>query len=58
MSDEQNEPKESLDFFGPPPLLRGEDEALYKALLAEVERMIEPKTFLDRMDARDITDKI
>jgi hypothetical protein len=58
MSDEQNEPKESVDFFGPPPLLRGEDEALYKTLLAEVERMIEPKTILDRMDARDITDKI
>jgi hypothetical protein len=58
MSDEQNEPKESVDFFGPPPLLRGEDEALYRALLAEVERMIEPKTILDRMDARDITDKI
>jgi len=58
MSDEQNEPKESLDFFGPPPLLRGEDEALYRALLSEVERMIEPKTILDRMDARDITDKI
>jgi hypothetical protein len=58
MSDEQNEPKESVDFFGPPPLLRGEDEALYRALLAEVERMIEPKTILDRIDARDITDKI
>jgi hypothetical protein len=58
MSDEQNEPKESLDFFGPPPLLRGEDEALCRALLAEVERMIGPKTILDRMDARDITDKI
>ena len=58
MSDEQNEPKESVDFFGPPPLLRGEDEALYKTLLAEVERMIEPKTILDRMDVRDITDKI
>src|SRR5881275_1786472 len=58
MSDEQNEPTESLDFFGPPPLLRGENEAPYRALLAEVERLIEPKTVLDQMDVRDITDKI
>ena len=58
MINEQNEPKEILDFFGPPPLLRGEDEVLYRALLSEVERMIEPKTILDRMDVRDITDKI
>ena len=28
MSKKQNEPKESSDFYGPPPLLRGEDEAL------------------------------
>jgi hypothetical protein len=39
-------------------LIRDEDEALYKALLAEVEQMIEPKNILDQMDVRDITDKI
>ena len=58
MSDEQNGPTESLDLFGPPPLLRGENEALYAALLAEVDSMIEPKTIMDRIDVRDITDKI
>jgi hypothetical protein len=58
MINEHNEPKEILDFFGQPPLLRGENEVLYRALLSEVERMIEPKTILDRMDVRDITDKI
>lgn len=59
MSDHQEEPThKAADFFGPPPLLRGEDEAPYQALLAEVERMIEPKTVLDRIDVRDITDKI
>ena len=58
MSDQHNGPTESLDFFGPPALLRGESEALYAALLAEVDRMIEPKTILDRIDVRDITDKI
>ena len=58
MSDEQNEPTESLDFLGPPPLLRGENEGLYFALHAEVERTINPKTILDRIDVRDVTDKI
>jgi hypothetical protein len=58
MSDEQNEPTESLDFFGPPPLLRGENEALYTALHAEVERMLEPETILDQIDVRDITNNI
>ena len=58
MSDQQNEPAESLDLFGPPPLLRGENAALYAALLAEVDSMIEPKTIMDRIDVRDITDKI
>lgn len=58
MSDQQNGPAESSDLFGPPPLLRGENEALYAALLAEVDSMIEPKTIMDRIDVRDITDKI
>jgi hypothetical protein len=58
MSDQQNESSESSDLFGPPPLLRGENEALYAALLAEVDSMIEPKTIMDRIDVRDITDKI
>ena len=39
-------------------MIRGEDEALYNVLLAEVEQMIEPKNILDQMDVRDITDKI
>lgn len=58
MSDEQTKPTETVDFFGPPPLLRGENEMLYFALHAEVERTINPKTILDRIDVRDITDKI
>ncbi len=58
MSDEQDKPTNPVDFFGPPPLLRGENEALYFALQAEVESMVKPKTILDKADARDITDKI
>jgi hypothetical protein len=49
MTDQKNDPAESLDFFGPPPLLRGENEALYAALLAEVNSMIEPRTIMDRI---------
>lgn len=58
MSDEQDKPADPVDLFGPPPLLRGENEALYFALLAEVESEIKPKSILDRADVRDITDKI
>ena len=46
------------DLVGPPALLAGEDEARYNALHAEIGRMLEPKTILDRIDVRDITDKI
>ena len=59
MSDPTKRTHRELGLFsGPPALLRGESEALYAALLAEVDRMIEPKTILDRIDVRDITDKI
>lgn len=58
MSNEQDQSADPENLFGPPPLLRGENKALYSALHAEVERMIEPTTILERADVRDITDKI
>jgi hypothetical protein len=58
MSNEQNKSDDLADLVGPPALLRGEDEARYNALHAEIQRMLEPKTILDRIDVRDITDKI
>lgn len=58
MSNEQDNPADPATIFGPPPLLRGENETLYVALHAEVERMIQPTNILERAEVRDIADKI
>jgi hypothetical protein len=58
MSDKQDKPADPANLFGPPPLLHGEDEALYFALQSEVESLIQPENILDRADVRDIADKI
>jgi hypothetical protein len=58
MSNEHNKSDDLADLVGPPALLCGEDEARYHALQAEIERTLAPKTILDRIDVRDITDKI
>jgi hypothetical protein len=58
MSNKQKKFDDLADLVGPPALLAGEDEARYNALHAEIERMLEPRTILDRIDVRDITDKI
>jgi hypothetical protein len=40
------------------PLLDNEDEALYMHILKEVFAELQPETFLDKIDAKDIADKI
>jgi hypothetical protein len=44
--------------FGEPPLLKGEDKARYMKLRAAVEAELQPKTFLERMNVHDQTNKL
>jgi hypothetical protein len=43
-------------FFGPPPLLEGEDAAAYDALLAEVSGAVNPSDIIEEIWARDVVD--
>jgi hypothetical protein len=47
---------EEPDFFGPPPLIRGENPADYQALLKRVSAAVQPRDFLDEIWVRDIVD--
>jgi len=45
-----------VDFFGPPPLLEGEDEAAYAGLLERVEEAVKPRDVLEQIATRDFVD--
>jgi len=44
------------DYFGPPPVIPGEDPAAYQALLAQYRAAIQPKDFFEEIWAREMTD--
>jgi len=46
------------DLLGRPALIRGEDEAQYRRLLAAVTDDMQPQTFLDQIRARGLADKL
>jgi hypothetical protein len=46
------------DIFGEPALLEGEDSKRYLDLYAAVEAEIQPKNIFDRIEVRELTDKI
>lgn len=45
-----------LDFYGPPPLLEGEDSAAYNELLARISGAVKPTDVLEEIWVRDIVD--
>lgn len=47
-----------LPFFGPPPLLQGEDPARYNDLLAQVSGHLKPRDLFEEIWTREITDLI
>jgi hypothetical protein len=49
-------PSGEPDFFGPPPLIKGENPADYQALLKRVSIAVQPKDVLDEIWVRDIVD--
>jgi hypothetical protein len=46
----------SLRLFGPPPLLEGEDAAVYEELAARVFSAVQPTDFIEEIWARDLAD--
>jgi len=47
-----------LDILGPPPLLEGEDGALYDELLARISASVEPEDVLEEIWVRDVVDLV
>ena len=46
------------DLFGPPPLMKGEDETRYSRLLAAIEHDFKPQTILDKICVHEFADKL
>jgi hypothetical protein len=46
------------NFFGPPPLLEGEDSAAYDELLASVSSVVKPSDVLEEIWVRDVVDLV
>ena len=44
------------DFFGPPPLLKGEDAAAFYQFLAKVTAAVKPADFLEEIFVRDFVE--
>jgi len=49
-------PDEVQALFGDPPLLRGEDVRLYKNLMGQFAKLVEPKDMIEWWWVKDITD--
>lgn len=49
-------PEQDLAFFGPPPLLKGEDPNKYNQLLETISSTVEPEDIFERAFARTIVD--
>ena len=47
-----------LGVFGPPPLIPGEDEAVYDALFVQVCTAVKPRQFLEQMWVQDVLDHV
>jgi hypothetical protein len=47
---------EQRDFFGPPPLIPGEDPIAYETLLARVKKMIHPKDVFEEIWVQDLVE--
>jgi len=48
--------REEQDFFGPPPLIPGEDPAACKALLGRLSAAVQPRGVLEEIWVRDVVD--
>ena len=51
-------PPTKWNFFGPPPLLDGEDPAAYDELLARVSGAVKPSDILEEIWVRDVVDLV
>jgi len=49
-------PPELTDLLGPPPLVRGEDGAVYEALFARIAVALKPRDIIEWLWARDVVD--
>jgi len=47
--------QDNADFFGPPPLIPGEDEAAYRALKAKILGALRPEDFVQIIHVEDVT---
>jgi len=50
------ESADRADFFGPPPLIQGEDQVAYEDLLAKVYSVVKPQDIIEEMYVRDVAD--
>ena len=56
MTKRVSQPPTKWNFFGPPPLLDGEDPAAYDDLLASVSGAVKPSDILEEIWVRDVVD--
>ncbi len=50
--------EESVRFFGPPPLIAGEDQAQYEAIRDRVSAAVEPRDFLEEIWVNNIVNHV
>ena len=50
--------EESAQFFGPPPLIAGEDRAQYEAMRDKISAAVGPLDFLDEISVNDIVNLV
>src|SRR6516162_4353675 len=55
---DRGQPRTKWNFFGPAPLLDGEDSAAYDELLARVSGAVKPTDILEEIWVRDIVDLV
>ena len=53
---DRGQPPTQWNFFGPAPLLDGEDPAAYDELLARVSGAVKPSDILEEIWVRDVVD--
>ena len=50
--------EESVRFFGPPPLIAGEDQAQYEAMRDQISAAVEPLDFLEEIWVNDVVNLV